>query len=183
MATGPSSPDPVVAPRRRAPVLRSEERERKVLLVRNEQDSARRAMLLKINDEEQSRAEEIARERKHFWEPIRDAALAALPSRPCGTAGTGVHLQLDAPLPGRLLHGEATAADVADIRRLTRSSIWLFSSSTFRVSFGHVDKLRSASSLFSLSCALNSLISVAPSSPFFVLVFLISRTPRSSATT
>ena len=132
---------------------------------------------------EQRHAKEIAHERKHFWEPTRDAALASILEGKGGDASLALpRPPLDATLSSRLLRGEATAADVATIKRLTRSSIWLFSSSTFKASFGCVDKMRS-SSLFSLSCALNSLISVAPSSPFFVLVFLISRTPRSSATT
>ena len=80
----------------------------------------------------------VKRERGQ-WEPARDAALAAAAAASRGAragalASSPPRATLDAALSGRLLGGTAAAADVASIRRLTKSSIWLFSSSTFRVS-------------------------------------------------
>ena len=92
--------------------------------------------LAKIAAEELLRFDAIKNEALEGWGPARDAALAALR----GSKGHETSLafprpSLDVSLSSRLLRGEVSAADVAAIRRLTRSSIWLHVSSTFRVSF------------------------------------------------
>ena len=91
--------------------------------------------LAKIAAEELLRFDAMKKEALEGWGPARDAALAALPEgKGSGTSLALPRPPLDATLSSRLLRGEATAADVASIRRLTRSSIWLFSSSTFKAS-------------------------------------------------
>ena len=75
--------------------------------------------------------EAVKRERER-WVPARDAA--ALPPGAVASAQSLPRQPLDASLTGRLLTGWATSGDAATIRRLTRSSIWLFSSITFRAS-------------------------------------------------
>ena len=80
----------------------------------------------KFRKAEEGHLEAVKKERE-LWVPARDAAVSstiiAPPRQP-----------LDASLSDRLLTGWVSAGDAAAIRRLARSSIWLFSSSTFRAS-------------------------------------------------
>ena len=79
-------------------------------------------------------------ERLFGWEPARDDALekalekvrCALPAPPSPLPGERPHL--DPVRSSRLLGGRCGPDDVANIKRLAKSSVWLFSSSTFKAS-------------------------------------------------
>ena len=82
-------------------------------------------------------------ERRAGWEPARDEALRlararaqlhSVPSSPRPPPSALPSLPLGPELASVLLRGRVSDQKVLEIKRLTRSSIWLFSSSTFRAS-------------------------------------------------